>query len=126
MLSSDYLANAQKLTKLASPHINFSMSPENAIQGALLFALGVEKLLKHVLVEINPILATDTGCSTKHPKLSSIWKWETEALRTRRYTPMTISKPCCWMANGLFSSRTARCIDPFKHQFTNANRNVCF
>lgn len=55
MLSGDYLADAQKLTKLASPHINSSMSPENAIQGALLFALGVEKLLKHVLADINPI-----------------------------------------------------------------------
>jgi len=55
MLSNDYLADAQKLIRLASPHINASMTPENSIQGALLFALGVEKLLKHVLADINPI-----------------------------------------------------------------------
>ena len=55
MLSKKYLADAQNLIKLAAPHVKDSMSPENAIQGGLLFALGVEKLLKFVLAGINPI-----------------------------------------------------------------------
>lgn len=55
MLSSHYLADAKKLILLSSPHIKASMTPEEAIQGALLFALGVEKLLKYLLAEINPI-----------------------------------------------------------------------
>ncbi len=55
MLISDYLADAQKLIRLSSPQIKASMTPEEAIQGALLFALGIEKLLKYLLAEINPI-----------------------------------------------------------------------
>lgn len=55
MLSSDYLADAQKLIRLSSFHISASMTPEETIQGALLFSLGVEKLLKYLLAEINPI-----------------------------------------------------------------------
>ncbi len=55
MLSSDYLADAKKLILLSSPHIKASMTPEEAVQGALLFALGIEKLLKYLLAEINPI-----------------------------------------------------------------------
>ena len=55
MLSKDYLADAQKLIRLSSPHINVTMTAEEAIQGALLFSLGVEKLLKYLLAEINPI-----------------------------------------------------------------------
>ena len=55
MMISDYLADAQKLIRLSSPHIRASMTSEETIQGALLFALGVEKLLKYLLAEINPI-----------------------------------------------------------------------
>lgn len=55
MMISDYLADAQKLIRLSSPHIKASMTPEETIQGALLFALGIEKLLKYLLAEINPI-----------------------------------------------------------------------
>ena len=55
MLSKDYLADAQRLTNLASPHIKATMSHDDTIQGALLLSLGVEKLLKHVLAEINPV-----------------------------------------------------------------------
>jgi len=54
-LSSDYLTDAQKLIRLSSPHIKDSMTHEESIQGALLFALGVEKLLKYLLAEVNPI-----------------------------------------------------------------------
>lgn len=55
MLSKDYLADAQGLIKLASPHIKTTMTHEDTIQGALLFSLGIEKLLKHVLAETNPV-----------------------------------------------------------------------
>jgi hypothetical protein len=55
MLSNEYLTDAQKLIRLASSHIKASMSPEDSIQGGLLFALGVEKLLKFTLAKINPI-----------------------------------------------------------------------
>lgn len=55
MLSKDYLVDAQRLIKLAAPHIKATMTHDDAIQGALFLSLGVEKLLKHVLAEINPV-----------------------------------------------------------------------
>jgi hypothetical protein len=63
MLSNDYLSrylakyleDAQTLVSLASQHIDDSMTPEEAIKSMLLFASGVEKLLKYALAEINPI-----------------------------------------------------------------------
>ena len=37
--------------------------------------------------------ATDTGCSTKHQKWSSIWRWGIEALGIKAFTLTTTSKP---------------------------------
>lgn len=55
MLSENYLADAQRLSKLAAPHIKATMTHDEIVQGALFLSLGVEKLLKHVLAEINPV-----------------------------------------------------------------------
>ena len=61
-------------------------------------------------LEVTPELVADVGI---------------EALGMKGFILMTTSKPCCWMANGLFSTGTVGCIDPFNHTSTNANCKVC-
>jgi hypothetical protein len=54
-MSDEYLEDAKKLIGMCSRHISEEMDEDGAIQGALFLALGMEKLLKHLLVKINPI-----------------------------------------------------------------------
>ena len=51
----DYLSDSQRFIKLAAPHINEGMTDNATIQGAILFAIGVEKLLKFTLARVNPV-----------------------------------------------------------------------
>jgi len=54
-MSREYLDDAQGFVGLSSIHIKKMMTPAESIQGALLFAVGIEKLLKYLLADINPV-----------------------------------------------------------------------
>ena len=55
MLESEYLADAQRLVRLAMAPVKKEMIDDEVIQSGLLFALGIEKLLKYILARVNPV-----------------------------------------------------------------------
>lgn len=57
--NNEYLRDAQRLTRMMSAMTKREMTDDETIQCALLFAIGMEKLLKHILIEINPVFVLE-------------------------------------------------------------------
>ena len=55
-IEQDYLADAKRHLTSAAQHISAGMSDEERFHAVVLAAVGVEKLLKHLLAQINPAL----------------------------------------------------------------------
>lgn len=55
MTKYGYLTDAQRFIRMASVLIEEEMTDDEVVQSALLFAIGVEKLLKYILSSINPV-----------------------------------------------------------------------
>lgn len=55
-LHSDYLEDAKSHISLAAKHIKVDMTGAERFQAVLLVAIGVEKLLKHIIASVNPAL----------------------------------------------------------------------
>ena len=71
-MQNQYLEDAKYFFKKSTPMINQSVSKDEIIDSMLFFALGIERLLKSILWEINPIfIFTDQSFKNIAPALYS-------------------------------------------------------
>jgi hypothetical protein len=60
-LSEEYLNDAKKLISMASSHIEQDMSYEQLMYAMTFFSFGIERLLKHLLIKVNPAFILKDG-----------------------------------------------------------------
>lgn len=61
MTASEFLADAKKLILMSCKDINAQMNESAVIHATTFFSLGVERLLKFVLAEVNPVFVLTSG-----------------------------------------------------------------
>lgn len=61
MKTSEFLADAKKLIRMSCGDIGEEMNVLEVIHATIFFSLGVERLLKFVLAEINPVFVLTSG-----------------------------------------------------------------
>jgi len=61
MTASEFLADAKKLILMSCGDINAQMNEREVIHATTFFSLGVERLLKFVLAEVNPVFVLTSG-----------------------------------------------------------------
>lgn len=61
MTASEFLADAKKLILMSCGDISVQMNELEVIHATTFFSLGVERLLKFVLAEINPVFVLTSG-----------------------------------------------------------------
>jgi len=61
MKENEFLDDAKRLIAMSVPAIEENASYENVVSAMTFFSFGVERLLKHLLVKVNPIFALKNG-----------------------------------------------------------------
>ena len=61
MTAEEYLADAQRLIGMAGKEISADMSDQEVIASTTFFSLGVERLLKFILADVNPVFVLSNG-----------------------------------------------------------------
>jgi len=61
MKENEFLNDAKRLIAMSAPVIEEKASYENVVSAMTFFSFGVERLLKHILVKVNPIFALKNG-----------------------------------------------------------------
>lgn len=61
MTASEFLADAKKLILMSCENIHAQMNERAVIHSTTFFSLGVERLLKFVLAEVNPVFVLTSG-----------------------------------------------------------------
>ncbi|MDC7714413.1 hypothetical protein PQU96_09765 [Vogesella sp. LYT5W] len=61
MTAEEYLADAQMMIKMAGKEIAADMSDQGVIAATTFFSLGVERLLKFILADVNPVFVLSNG-----------------------------------------------------------------
>lgn len=61
MNADEFLADAKKLIRMSCGDISAQMSELEVIHATTFFSLGVERLLKYVLAEVNPVFVLTSG-----------------------------------------------------------------
>lgn len=57
----EYLIDSQKLIYMSIPHIEENMEYEQVVQAMTFFSFGIERLLKHILSNVNPVFILMNG-----------------------------------------------------------------
>lgn len=61
MSQSEYLTDSQRLIRMSSAHICENMSYEQIVHSMTFFSFGIERLLKHILFNVNPVFVLKNG-----------------------------------------------------------------
>ena len=61
MVENEYLKDAARLINLSATHIGLDASYRNVIPAMTLFSFGIERLLKYILINVNPTFALKNG-----------------------------------------------------------------
>ena len=61
MTAEEYLSDAQRLIGMAGRNIAEDMSDQDVIAATTFFSLGVERLLKFILADVNPVFVLSNG-----------------------------------------------------------------
>lgn len=61
MKENEFLDDAKRLIAMSAPAIDESASYENVVFAMTFYSFGIERLLKHLLVKVNPIFALKNG-----------------------------------------------------------------
>jgi hypothetical protein len=61
MKENEFLNDAKRLIAMSAPAIDKNATYENVVSAMTFYSFGVERLLKHILVKVNPIFALKNG-----------------------------------------------------------------